>query len=161
LKQHLRTGREAIHKAKSLGTVISKQHSRVFLQQQRFSFQIYEGAQIMQFVPSLPPPISPVSPEEVEEVNKLSEAKKVKNVLEQPTSPPTTRLHARHEPPANPGNPPETAEKRHAENDLAERRLFCRRIRHLPILDELRSEIDRRQRKQREGDAPEHIDEKA
>jgi len=40
-----------------------------------------------------------------------------------------------------------------------ERRLFCRRIQHLPLLEELRSSIDRRRRKQRNTDSLEHIDE--
>src|SRR3972149_8898115 len=101
----------------------------------------------MQFTPSLPPPIR--VPEESGEINKLSEIKKVKDVLEQPVSVPTIKQHARHDPPSGLA---ETSEKRNAESELAERRTFCRRIGHQTLLAELRSEADRRRRKQRKND---------
>lgn len=40
-----------------------------------------------------------------------------------------------------------------------ERRVFCRRIYVVTLMDELRSSIDRRRRKQRNTDLLEHIDE--
>jgi hypothetical protein len=40
-----------------------------------------------------------------------------------------------------------------------ERRMLCRRIQHCALLEELRSSIDRRRRKQRNSDLLEHIDE--
>jgi len=42
-----------------------------------------------------------------------------------------------------------------------DRRRLCRRIRHSSLLEELRSSIDRRRRKQRNSDLLEHIDEEA
>jgi hypothetical protein len=115
----------------------------------------------MQFVPSLPPPITPAGPEEGLEVNKLSEVKPVKGVLEQPASTPTLKLHAQHEPPANPNTLAEISEKRHAGAAQGERRIVCRRVMNQPILAELRAELDRRRRTQRKNDMPEHIDEEA
>lgn len=112
----------------------------------------------MQFVPSLPPPIPAGGTEEGGAINKLSEVKKVKDVLEQPVAAPTIKLHAGHEPPTGLA---ETSEKRHAESELAERRIFCRRIGRQTLLAELRSAADRRRRKQRKNDLPEHIDEEA
>ncbi len=112
----------------------------------------------MQFVPSLPPPIPAGGPERVEEINELAAVKKVKDVLEQPAATPTVRLHAGHEPPSGSN---ETTEKRHAEGELAERRIFCRRIGHQSILVELRATADRRGRKQRKNDLSDHIHEEA
>lgn len=96
--------------------------------------------------------------EEGGEINKLSGVKKIHDVLEQPVLTPTIKQHARHEPPP-PAGLDETREKRHVEGNLAERRIFCRRIGHQTILVELRSEADRRRRKQRKNDMSEHIDE--
>jgi len=50
-------------------------------------------------------------------------------------------------------------DKRHDKHFYGERRTYCRRFEHLPVLEELRSGIDRRQHRQREGDAAEHVDE--
>lgn len=111
----------------------------------------------MQFVPTLPPPI-PGGPEEGGEIKKLREVKKVEDALAKPVSTPTIKRHAQHEPPANPG---EVTEKRQMEGGLAERRVFCRRIGRQTVLAELRSAVDRRRKKQRKDDLPEHIDEKA
>jgi hypothetical protein len=44
---------------------------------------------------------------------------------------------------------------------LQERRLVCRRVKHTAILEELRSVVDRRRRKQRKSDIQLHIDEEA
>jgi hypothetical protein len=40
-----------------------------------------------------------------------------------------------------------------------DRRKYCRRVSHLPVLVELRSGIERRHHNQREGDMVEHVDE--
>jgi len=42
--------------------------------------------------------------------------------------------------------------------DQGERRLACRRFQHLPILEELRSLLDRRRHKRRKTDSDQHID---
>jgi hypothetical protein len=49
-----------------------------------------------------------------------------------------------------------TQEKRHAVQ--AERRTYCRRIEHLPVLVELRAGLVRRRRNQRASDPMEHVD---
>ncbi len=49
-------------------------------------------------------------------------------------------------------------EKRHEPHAQQERRSYCRRILHLPLLIELRSHIVRRQHKQRATDLTENID---
>ncbi|CAG0125010.1 hypothetical protein RHDC2_00854 [Rhodocyclaceae bacterium] len=95
------------------------------------------------------------SPERGEELNEIAAVKKVKDALEQPAATPTTRLHAGHEPPHGSD---ETNEKRHAEGELAERRIFCRRVIRQPLLFELRAEADRRRNKQRKDDTLEHVD---
>ena len=52
----------------------------------------------------------------------------------------------------------EQQERRYDQHVYGERRIYCRRIEHLPILIELRSGIERRRHNQREGDVTEHID---
>jgi hypothetical protein len=42
-----------------------------------------------------------------------------------------------------------------------DRRKICRRVSHLPVLEELRSGVDRRHHHLRDGDEVEHIDETA
>jgi len=66
--------------------------------------------------------------------------------------------HPRHAPNET---PPVTAktERRH-EKPFQERRTYCRRAAHQPILEELRSEVERRRNRQRGGDMMDHIDEK-
>lgn len=112
----------------------------------------------MQFVPSLPPPMPAGGPERGEELNEVTAVKKVKDALEQPAATPTARLHAGHE---SPSGSDVATEKRHAEGELAERRIFCRRIGHQSILVELRATADRRRRKQRKNDLSDHVDEEA
>jgi len=49
--------------------------------------------------------------------------------------------------------------KRQDKHFHGERRTYCRRFEHLPVLEELRSGIDRRKHMQRAGDVAEHVDE--
>ena len=114
----------------------------------------------MKFVPSLPPPVT--SAELGLEVKALAGVQRAKPVQARTLPPLVIQPHARHV------APPEVAEKaagkeekRHDPHVHGERRLYCRRIEHLPILVELRSEIDRRRRNQRASDMAEHIDVKA
>jgi hypothetical protein len=70
--------------------------------------------------------------------------------------------HERHEPePARealqePAR--ESAERRQDAQTQGERRTYCRRLRRLPVLFELRAGLERRRHKQRVGDQTEHID---
>ena len=107
----------------------------------------------MQYVPSL---LSPgTAPETGSEVKALAGIRRAKPVQARTLPPLVVQPHARHE------APPEAAgdeERRHDPHVHGERRLYCRRLQHLPMLVELRSEIDRRQRNQRANDIAEHID---
>ncbi|MDP2694121.1 MAG: hypothetical protein Q8O58_04535 [Gallionella sp.] len=108
----------------------------------------------MKYVPSLPPPVTGV--ETGLEVKALARVKRAKPVQARTLPPLVVQPHARHE------APPEVAgneEKRHDPHVHGERRIYCRRIEHLPILVELRSGIDRHRHNQRAGDIAEHIDE--
>lgn len=50
------------------------------------------------------------------------------------------------------------SERRHDLRLHGERRIYCRRIRHVPVLLDLRSGIERRRRAQRVGDPHDHVD---
>jgi len=66
--------------------------------------------------------------------------------------------------PAQPESPPgpiEETEKRHRRLYQEDRRTYCRRILHLPILEEFRFGVDQRRHNLRRGDITDHIDEKA
>lgn len=52
----------------------------------------------------------------------------------------------------------EAPERRHDAHAQGERRTYCRRVWHLPVLIELRAELERRRHKQRAVDPTEHID---
>lgn len=107
----------------------------------------------MQYVPSLPSPVT--APETGPEVKALAGIKRAKPVQERTLPPLVVQPHARYE------APPEVAEneeKRHDPHVHGERRLYCRRLEHLPMLVELRSGKDRRRHNQRAGDITEHID---
>lgn len=109
----------------------------------------------MKYVPSLPPPITGVADKWA--INGVSRVKPTKPVQER-TLPPlvTYPQYAQHETP--PGSIEET-ERRHKE-PFQERRMYCRRVAHQPILEELRSGVERRRNRQRGGDLTDHIDEK-
>lgn len=107
----------------------------------------------MQLVPIIPQPR--VGVEESLEVTGVAAVKSAKPVVER-TLPPL--LSYAHKLP--PYTPPQISqhEKRQV-TQLQDRRLVCRRIHHLPILQELRSVIDRRRHKKRSTDYQFHIDE--
>ncbi|MFZ2302245.1 MAG: hypothetical protein WAW10_10330 [Gallionella sp.] len=107
----------------------------------------------MKIVPDLPPPIA-VAKDHLS-VKALARIKPVKPVQAR-TLPPITEQHARL---ATSANLTEPQEKRHDTHVHGERRTYCRRIEHLPILVELRSITDRRRHKQRGDDETEHVDE--
>ncbi|MDD5384474.1 MAG: hypothetical protein PHG89_06305 [Gallionella sp.] len=102
---------------------------------------------------SLPPPV--IAPETGPEVKALAGVQRAKPVQVRTLPLLVVQPHARHE------APPEAAEneeKRHDSHVHGERRIYCRRIEHLPILVELRSGINRRRHNQRASDITEHID---
>ncbi len=103
----------------------------------------------MQFVPIIPRPRDLL--EERLEVKRLAAVRAAKPV--QPRTLPPLLTYA-HEPP--PREQQESAERRAPLQD--ERRIYCRRVRHLPVLEELRSAIERRKNSQRGSDQSEHID---
>lgn len=110
----------------------------------------------MKYVPSLPPPIT--APADSFGVKALTRVKSVRPVQERTLPPLVTQRHNYSE------APPDTIqhdERRHAEPLPEERRVCCRRINHLPVMEELRSAIERRRHKQRGSDSTEHIDEEA
>ncbi|MDD2915679.1 MAG: hypothetical protein PHP70_10230 [Gallionella sp.] len=108
----------------------------------------------MRIMPGLPPPIT------IEKdnfgVKALTRIKPVKPVQERNLPPLVTQ---RHEQPEIPSDFTEPQEKRHDPHVHGERRIYCRRTEHLPILIELRSLADRRRHKQRGDDETEHVDE--
>ena len=108
----------------------------------------------MRFVPSLPPPIT-VAKESLK-LKALARVKPVRPVQAHTQPPLVVQRHVRSEVPDHTGQ----QERRHDASFQGERRTYCRRIEHLPILVELRSGIDRRRQKQRGADLTEHVDEK-
>ena len=75
--------------------------------------------------------------------------------VQQRTLPP---LVVQHQSPV-PVKPAEQQERRIEASFQGERRTYCRRIEHLPILVELRSELERRRHNLRTDDTTEHVDE--
>jgi hypothetical protein len=109
----------------------------------------------MKFVPSLSPPAT--APEIAPEVQALSGVKRARPVQARISPPLIVQPHVRHE------VPPEIeveAERRHDPHANGERRTYCRRVEHRPMLIELRSGRERRRHNQRASDITEHIDEK-
>jgi len=107
----------------------------------------------MKYVSDFPPPVSGV--DVGLDVNALAGVRRVKPVeaLTLPTL--LTQPHTTHEVPLDVAM---DEEKRHDPHVHGERRTYCRRIEHLPILVELRSGIVRRRHNQRASDLMEHID---
>ncbi|MDP2143998.1 MAG: hypothetical protein Q8J80_07685 [Gallionella sp.] len=85
-------------------------------------------------------------------VSALTAVNGVKAVQPRTLPPLVTMPHEHHEPPQ------ESAERRHDPQIQGERRIYCRRLQHLPVLLELRSGLERRHHNQRAGDPTEHID---
>jgi hypothetical protein len=109
----------------------------------------------MKFVPSLPPATA-VTKDELE-VDALAAIKAAKPVQPRTLPPQVVQPRTRHQ--ASP-DIPEQQQKRHDVHVHGERRIYCRRIEHLPVLVDLRSGFDRRRHNQRGDDITEHIDEK-
>jgi hypothetical protein len=108
----------------------------------------------MKIVPSLPPYITVAKAElEVEALVPVKAAKPV-----QPRTQPPLLVQHRAQPQASPDIAGQ-AESRHDVQIHGERRTYCRRIEHLPILVELRAGYDRRRHNQREDDTTDHVDE--
>lgn len=110
----------------------------------------------MKYVPNLPPPATVPGTEP--EVQALAGIKRPKPVQARTLPPLVVQPHARREAPVEAAG---KEEKRHDPHVHGERRVYCRRIERLPILVELRSEIERRRHNQRADDMTEHIDVKA
>lgn len=106
----------------------------------------------MKYVPSLPPPSGVENRREVWGLGAVKPARRV----EPRTLPPlVTQQH---------GASQEVAAKPVMENDMREpaqesRRKYCRRVSHQPMLEELRSGLERRRHQQRGSDDTEHVDE--
>ena len=107
----------------------------------------------MKIAPDLSNPLAIVK--DTLEVEALTGVKSVKPVHARTLPPPVVQSHSQRE-----GEPDITdqQDRRHEPHIDGERRTYCRRIEHLPVLIDLRSEIDRRRHNQREGDIVEHID---
>jgi hypothetical protein len=107
----------------------------------------------MRFVSSLPPVTT--SPD-TRQVGGLTAIHSVKAVQLQEQSVPKVEHQTTQEEAAR------LAElQRHREAPFVDRRKFCRRVKHQPVLEELRSGVERRRHNLREGDLVEHIDEEA
>lgn len=83
-------------------------------------------------------------------VNRLAAVKAAQPVQSRTLPPLLVQPHTQHS--------PQEAERRHDPHQQGERRIYCRRLQHLPVLVELRSGLDRRHHSQREGDPIEHVD---
>lgn len=107
----------------------------------------------MQLVPIIPR--QEIGVEDSLEVKGVAAVQPAKPV-QQRTRPPLISLaHER-----TPHTPEEAArQEKRLITQQAERRTICRRVQHFTILQELRSSVDRRRRKQRSTDIQLHIDE--
>jgi hypothetical protein len=106
----------------------------------------------MKYVPSLPP-VSGV--ENRREVSALFAVKPVKRVQPRTLPPLVIQPHATHQEAA--AEPVRKDERREPVQES--RRKYCRRVSHQPMLEELRSGLERRRHQQRGSDGTEHIDE--
>lgn len=107
----------------------------------------------MKYVPSLPPVASSVT--DRLDVYPLTRVKPVKPVQERTLVPLVVLPHGEVPSPADVA---EHTDRRHDVHVHGERRTYCRRMEHLPVLIELRSGPDRRRHNQRDGDTLEHVD---
>lgn len=111
-----------------------------------------ESARLMQFIPIIPRTGKLL--DDWLEVRRLTAVRGVHPVEPRTLPPLVTPVRA-----AERGQREVGKERRAAQQ--GERRSYCRRVRNLPILEELRSNMDRRKRAQRGTEAAEHIDEQA
>ena len=103
----------------------------------------------MKFVPSISPPrITGVGGRLM--VNRITAVKAAQPVQSRTLPPLVVPPHTEHM--------PQESERRHDPHLQGERRVYCRRVQHLPVLVEFRSGLDRRHHSQREGDRVEHVD---
>lgn len=100
------------------------------------------------------PPQPTTAPETGAEVKALAGIRPARTVQERTLPPLVVQPRAQHV--AHPEAAGE--EVTHQERLHGERRTYCRRIEHLPVLLELRSGEERRHHNQRAGDTTEHID---
>lgn len=107
----------------------------------------------MQLVPVIPQPA--IGIEKSLAVNGVASVRPATTVTER-TPPPLTRLA--HEQPVPAVGKKEQHDKRQTAG-YTERRSVCRRLAPRPLLEELRSSIDRRKHRQRNTDVLMHIDE--
>ena len=108
----------------------------------------------MKYVPSLSPPIT--VPGDRLRANALARVRPAKPVQARTVPPLVTHPLRQHE---TSQEQIQHEERRHAEPLQEERRAYCRRVSHQPVMEELRSAIERRRHKQRGADSTEHIDE--
>ena len=108
----------------------------------------------MRYVPSLPPPFTVVT--DRWGIRPTTRVGAVKRVQERSVPPLVFQPH--HALPESPPTPLEAIEKRHEAPSGKDRRTYCRRVAHLPILEEFRSGLDRRRHNLRADDMTEHID---
>lgn len=113
-----------------------------------------QAKNIMQFVPIIPR--QKISFVREMQVKGITAVKAAKPAQERTLPPLLSHTHAPLQQDAGLAQ-----HERRKETQLQERRLSCRRVRHLPILEELRSAIDRRRHNQRVNDFQLHIDEEA
>jgi hypothetical protein len=110
--------------------------------------------QIIPFDPHSSMVASPI--EVIGEAKGVTGIKSVKPVQERTLPPLVIQKHVQSEYASSTN---EQLERRHVGRLQAERRTYCRRIIHQPILEGLRSSAERRRRKQRGTDMTEHVDE--
>ena len=108
----------------------------------------------MQFVPIIPRPENFL--ENWLEVKRLATVKAAKPVQQRTLPPLLTHAHERPQRGQTDQGGTEQEERRAGLEE--ERRSYCRRVLHLPVLEELRSAIDRRKHPQRDTDQQEHVD---
>jgi hypothetical protein len=105
----------------------------------------------MRYVSSIPPVTT--SPR-TRQVSPLSAVQAVKPVHAPLQAVPSIEFST-----AQQGSVPLVEQQQQRTLPVEDRRKFCRRVKHLAVLEELRSGIDRRHRNLRDGDVVEHIDE--
>ena len=108
----------------------------------------------MRLIPSLPPVTT--GPKDTRQVGGLTATHAVKPVAPVNHPVPNIEPQTAHQQPARPVPP-----LHHRAEPLVDRRKICRRVSHQPVLVELRSGIERRRHRTREGDLIDHIDEEA
>jgi hypothetical protein len=106
----------------------------------------------MRYVSSIP--LVSVSPT-TRQVNALSAVHGVKAIHAPEQTVPYVELHRAYQESAV----PLVEQQHHPVIPTEDRRKYCRRVKHLAVLEELRSGIDRRHQTLLDGDVVEHIDE--